>query len=280
MMKFWFGIAVVMLFVTASAAAQTADEIVAKHIAALGGADKIAAIKTLRTTGKMKAGSVELAVASEQKRPNLIRQEATIQGLTQVQAYDGKAGWQISPFEGKKDPETMGGDDLKQFIDQADFDDPLVNSKARNIKVELVGKDKVSGSDAFKLKVTRPSGTVEYHYLDAEQYVTLKVESKAVVRGAEVESETILGDYKEVNGVYFPFSIETGSKNSQNKLKATLDKIEANVAIDDSRFARPVVKPAAQPSKTEEDKQIPKTPDKKPATDNSKPATTGKPPRR
>lgn len=256
----------------ASAQAQTADEIIAKYVQKIGGMEKLQAIKTMRATGKLNGGGgFEAVVVDESKRPNLARNEFRIQGMTAVSAFDGKTGWKIEPFQGKKDPEALSEDELKGYLD-GDFDESLVNYKQKNIKVEYLGKDEVEGSEVYKLKATLPSGTVKHYYLDTDYYVPIKIETRRTIRGAEVESEAILGDYKEVNGVYFPHSYEVGPKGSQNKAKITYEKIEANVAFDDKEFARPAVK-AEPPAKTPEDAQVPKTNEKK-----TVPANTQKPP--
>lgn len=229
------------------ASAQTADEIVAKYIKAVGGMEKIQAVNTLRRSGKIIAGGgFELATVQESKRPNMLRQEIVLQGLTGVLAYNGKTGWKVEPFQGKKDPEALGEEEMKQVVEGADFDGPLVNYQQKGNKVEFVGMEPVEGTDAYKLKVTLANGEIRFYYMDTDYYVPIKIESKLIIRGAEIESETILGDYKEVNGWYLPFSIESGPKGSQFKSKVAYDKIEANVPVEDSRFVAPVVgaKPA------------------------------------
>src|SRR5262252_5631535 len=225
--------------------AQTADEIIAKYIKTIGGAEKIEAIKTLRRTGKFTGGGgFEAVVVQENKRPQLARQEFSIQGMTGVTAYDGKTGWKIEPWQGKKDPEALGEEELKGIQEDADFDGPLVNYQQKGNKVEFVGTEPVEGTDALKLKVTLKNGDVQYYYMDAEDYVPIKIEKKRMVRGAERESETSLGDYKEVAGVYFPHSFEQKDKGSTNPQKIVYDKIEANVPLDDSLF-HPAPAPAA-----------------------------------
>jgi len=221
-------------------AAQTADEIIAKYIKTVGGMDKIQAVRELRRTGKVIAGGgFEIPVVEENKRPNFVRQDITIQGLTGTSAYDGKAGWKIQPWQGKKDAETMGEGELKAIIESSDFDGPLVNYKQKGNKIEYVGMDEVEGTDVYKLKVTLSNGEVRYFYMDTDYYVPIKVETKRIIRGAEVEFETIYGDYKEVAGWYLPHSVEIGPKGSQFKQKVTYEKIEANVSIDDKRFSMP-----------------------------------------
>jgi hypothetical protein len=237
----------VIALAAASASAQTADEIVAKFVKTVGGMEKIQAVKSLRRTGRVNAGGgFEYAIVEENMRPNLVRQEALIQGMTGVTAYDGHAGWKIEPWNGKKDAEPLGEEELKGILEDSDIDGPLVNYRAKGNKVEYVGADEVEGTDAYKLKVTLANGDVRYYYMDTEYYVPIKVEVKRMVRGAEREYETILGDYKEVGGWYLPFSVESGPKGSQSKAKVTYEKIEPNVTIEAARFRPPAAKSAVE----------------------------------
>ncbi|HEY6192113.1 MAG TPA: hypothetical protein VI215_07285 [Bacteroidota bacterium] len=234
--------AALFAFLVSPAPAQTADEILAKYLKTVGGMEKIQAVKTLRRTGKFTGGGgFEATVGQENKRPNLVRREFSIQGLTGINAYNGKSGWKIQPWGGKKDPESLGEEEMKQILEDADFDGPMIDYRAKGNKVEFVGMEPVEGTDALKLKVTLANGDIRYYYMDTDYYVPIKIDIKRVVRGAEREYETILGDYKEVDGWYLPFSVETGSKGDQQKGKITYEKIEANVPIDESRFEKPVV---------------------------------------
>ena len=116
----------VFLALSLAASSQTAEELVQKNIAAKGGMEKIKAIKTLRLIGKLDAGGgFTAAVGQENKRPNLVRETLTLQGMTQLQAYDGSTGWQIRPFGGRKDPQFMGEDDVRDLLIDSDFDGPL-----------------------------------------------------------------------------------------------------------------------------------------------------------
>ncbi|HLF13397.1 MAG TPA: hypothetical protein VI932_00725 [Bacteroidota bacterium] len=226
--------------------AQTADEIIAKYIKTVGGAEKIRSVTSLRRTGKfIGGGGFEAPLIQENKRPNMVRQEFVIQGLTGVNAYDGKHGWKIEPWGGKKDAEELGEDELKSIIEESDFDGPLVNYREKGNTVEYVGMEPVEGTDAIKLKVGVPNGDVYHYYMDTDYYVPIKIETKRMIRGAEREFETILGDYKEVQGWYLPFSYEIGSKGSQFRQKVAIETIEANAAIDDGRFVKPAAAPAS-----------------------------------
>jgi len=274
MRKVWFAL---IAFAAAAlpVAAQTADEIVAKYIKTIGGMDKVEAVKTLRRSGKFTGGGgFEARVMEEKKRPGDIRQEFSIQGMVGVTAYDGKNGWKIEPWQGKKDAEPLGEEEMKSIVEDSDFDGPLVNYAAKGNKVEYVGVDPVQGDDTYKLKVTLKNGDVQYYYMDTDYYVPIKIDTKRFIRGEERESETYLGDYKEVAGVYYAYSMETGQKGSPFRQKISIDKVEVNVPIADTRFAEPKVTgqpPTAapdasnvQPKPAEQKKQPPGEEPKKP----------------
>ena len=227
----------------APAAAQTVDEIIAKNVEALGGMEKIKAVKTMRMTGKMTVGpGIEAPIVLELKRPNAMRLDITIQGMVGSQAFDGTTGWTLMPFQGSKVPQQMAADELKLAEEQAEMDGPLVDYKAKGNTVELLGKEKVEGADAYKLKVTLKNGAVRTLYIDAEHFLQIKDESKRTIRGAEMDTDTIIGDYKEVNGMMFPHSVDSGQKGSPQRQKMVIEKIELNVPIDDARFKMPEVK--------------------------------------
>jgi hypothetical protein len=218
----------------------TADDIIARYVKTVGGSDKIQSIKTLRRVGKFTGDDgFEAVVVEESSRPNRVREEFSLQGMTGINAYDGVTGWKIDPFGGKKDPESLSEEEMRSIVEDSDFDEPLINYKAKGNKVELVGMDQVEGTDVYKLKVTLKSGDTRYYYMDTDSFVPIKYETKRIIRGTPQESETTLGDYKQVGGWYLPFSRETRQKGSSGSQKITLDKIEFNVPIDSTRYSRP-----------------------------------------
>ena len=218
----------------------TADEIIARFVKTVGGAEKIQSIRTLRRVGKFTGDDgFEAAVIVENTRPNKVREEFSIQGMTGVNAYDGANGWKIDPFGGKKDPESLSEEEMRSIVEDSDFDEPLINYQQKGNKVELVGMDQIEGTDVYKLKVTLKSGDTRYYYMDTDSYVPIKYETKRIIRGTPQETETTLGDYKQVGGWYLPFSLETRQKGSSGSQKITFDRIEFNVPIDSTRYNRP-----------------------------------------
>jgi hypothetical protein len=231
---------------------QTAEELVAKNIEAKGGMDKIKAIRSLRSTGRLKAGGFSAQVGSEKVRPDLLRDTMSLQGMTSISAYDGSSGWQIEPFGGHKDPELMGEDDVRSMLLEADFDGPLVDYKEKGNTVDYLGHDVVDGDDALRLKVTLKNGDIIYYYLDPDTFLEIRKEFQQLIRGSVREFVEELGSYKPVNGVMYPFSISQGSKNNPNEQTTTIEKMEANVEIPKSDFALPAS--LKQAAKTDEKK--------------------------
>lgn len=220
--------------------AQTIDEILAKHYEAQGGLARLQKVQTMRMTGKMTVGpGMEAPFSMEKKRPGMMRLDFTFSGMTGTQAYDGTQGWQVMPFMGKKDPEALGPEEAKEVEQQADFDGPLVDWKAKGHAVELIGKESVEGADTWKIKLTRKSGQVEFYYIDTETYLILRETAKRTVRGTEIEGETLFSDYKDVDGVMCPFSLTNGVLGSPQKQAMSFDKIEIDPVIDNARFRMP-----------------------------------------
>jgi len=236
----WIGLAALAC---SNAGAASLDELLAKNLEARGGADKMAAIKTLKLDGKLRfGGQFELTFVQYQKAPESVRSEASIQGLTAVQTWDGKEAWQISPFQGRKDPEKMTVDDAKSMADDAPIAGQLIGARERGSKIEYLGTEDVDGTDAHKLKVTLKNGDIEYVYLDPDHFLEIRTVAQRYVRGTQVESVTDYGDYEEVAGVYFPFSMTTENKADGSRQQTTVEHAEANVAIEDSQFAFPAGK--------------------------------------
>jgi hypothetical protein len=243
----WIALATVLLLPT-GARAQTVDEIIAKNVQARGGLEKLRAIKTLRVTAKFSQGSFRAIYVQENKREGKVREETIIQGMAQVQAYDGSTAWQINPFGGRKDPELMSQDDTKPLLIDADLEGPLVDYKQKGHKAELVGHDPVEGTDCYKIKLTLKNGDIRYYFLDADSFLEIKFETQTLVRGAVQYNDTMLGDYEQVDGVYFPFAIETAETNTDDWTRFTVEKIEPNVPLEDTRFSLPVTKTDAKPA--------------------------------
>ncbi len=231
------------------ASAQTVEEIIAQNMAARGGMEKIKAVKSVRITGRVEvAPGMEAPFLIELKRPEHFRMEFTIQGLTALQAYDGKSGWQVMPFNGNKNAEPLSPEDTKDAQENADFDGPLMDYKAKGNQVELVGKEEVDGAPTYKLKISLKNGDVVQEFIDTESSLEVKEISTRTINGTPKVVEQTFGDYKPVEGLMFPFALENGVRDSEQKQKIIVEKVELNVPVDDSKFVMPA--PAPKPADT------------------------------
>ena len=232
-------------YAAAPAAQPTADDIITRQIAARGGADRLHAIRTLRFEGRLIApGDFRLDVVQWQTRAGKTRTDASIQGLTAIQAWDGTTGWKVQPFGGRKDPETLSADDARELVDQADIDGPLYDYKAKGNTVEYLGTEDVDGTAAYKLRLTEKSGDQLTYWIDTDTLMTIRQRTRRTLHGRQEESVSDLGDYEQIGGFYFPFEVESGPPGaaSDQKVKISLSKGEANVAVDDALFKMPGAK--------------------------------------
>ena len=245
-----------ILFLTLAAAtlgAQelTLDQVLQKHYEAMGGVEKMKALKTLRMTGKMviMGGQMEAATTMVMKRPNKMRMDMNIQGRSLIRASDGATAWQTNPFVGSGEPAAMTGDEAKDMLESAgDMDGVLIDYKAKGHTVELLGKEDVEGSAAYKLKVTRKSSRVETHFLDASSFFPVKIQSKVTQAGQEMEVESFPGNFKKVEGVMTPHSIDQ-KVGGRSMMAVTMEKIEPNVEVDDAMFKMPAPAPKPEEKK-------------------------------
>jgi hypothetical protein len=241
-------IALAALWLGASNVAQalTADEIVAQHVNARGGVERLQALKTLKRTGRLVIPGFngELTVTEYKARPNEYRVEYTLQGLTAVQAWDGHEAWQIQPFQGRKDPERLSADQAKPLANSADIDFPFVDYQAKGSKLSFLGTEDVDGTPAYKLRLQLASGDEIVYFIDPDSWMLIRDIQKQQIRGAEQITENDYGEYEQVEGVWVPMTEASGSKGSDpsQKQQTLFDKAEGNVDIDSSIFSFPAAK--------------------------------------
>lgn len=232
------------LAAAALASGQTADELIAKNIAARGGYQNLKAVQTMRLTGAMKAGDDTLPSVLELKRPNKSRWEFRIEGQAAIQAFDGKEGWAWMPFTGDVEPRPMGEEERREAEQQADLDGPLVDYKQKGEKIELVGHDETFHPEDWKLKITLKGGDVRYVYLDPKTFLQTVTVTRRRIDGVDVEVRSEVGDYRRVGELLLPHSFSAKARDGGPSQSIQFERIELNVPIDDSRFAMPQPKPA------------------------------------
>jgi hypothetical protein len=224
----------------AAAPAPTVDEIVARHVAARGGAQALAAVRTLRMTGRALAGpGREAIVRREVARPGRIRTEFVFQGTTGVYVWDGTSGARVSPLDGSLEAQPLTAEGAELSAEQADFEGPLVDWKRKGHKVELVGRADLPSGPAHELKVTLKTGVVRRLFVDAATGQVVKATSTRTLRGHETEFETVYGDFRQTGGVSFPRSIEIGARGRPQRMRIVVESVELNPKLDEARFILP-----------------------------------------
>jgi hypothetical protein len=216
---------------------QTLDEVLKKYFAAIG-QDKVLTINTLRTTGKMIQGGIEIPFSQIAKRPGSFRVEGTFQGLTFIQTYNGKEGWSLNPFSGSTEPQPFTDNEMKAMRYQADFDGMLWNWKEKGYTVTLDGNEDMEGTSCIKVKLTTKEDDTFLYYLDSDSYIMLRTNTKIKVQGTETESDTYFSNYMQVEGMAMPGKLDT-KVNGQLVSTVVTDKVEINIELDNALFEKP-----------------------------------------
>ncbi len=217
------------------------DQILSKHVQALGGSAAIKALQTLRTTSTLRGlAPFDIPVVVEQTRAGLYRREVTIQGTIQITAFDGKAGWKIDPFgSGSTKPEALQGEELKDLQEQMDFDGDLVDVGAKGHTVVYEGLEKLPTGPAHKLHLTLQNGRQSTIFLDATCFLEVRRVQTRPQGGQEITLEIISSDYRVTRGVKIPFAVTLTPKGAAQGLSIRVDKVEVNAPLAQERFIRP-----------------------------------------
>lgn len=228
-----------LLLAAAAPAAAELEELLANHYEALGGLEALAALDSIRMSGTMLMAGMEAPFQVVVKRPDKVRVEFTLQGMTGIQAFDGETGWSVMPFLGKSAPEAMPAEETELLREQADFEGPLVGYEAKGNRVELLGREDLEGTPVYRLKVTLSGGQVQEIFLDAEHHLVLKQTGTRTMQGQQFSYETVIGDYKPVEGVLMPHSIETTMVGMDMTQSMVLERIEVGIELDEDHFSMP-----------------------------------------
>lgn len=236
-----------LTFAAAGAFAMDLEELVAKALDAQGGAAALKAVQSQKVTGKIVTQGMEMPITMLTARPNLMRVEVSVMGMSIVQAFDGTTGWSINPMTGSQDPQPMGEFETKNVRLQADMDGPLQNWEARGWVGEYVGQEDVEGTPAHRLRIDTKQDIVIDMWLDAETFLTLKQNAKIKFEQQEIESQMYFSDYRSQDGLVIPFALET-RQGDVVMMNMSFDVIEFGVAVDPAVFAMPAKAPAPAPA--------------------------------
>ena len=227
---------VAVIFLAAAAAqAQTLEEIIAMNLKSKGGLDKIRATQSVKMTGKVAADGKDIAMTIWAKRPNSMRREYSVDGLPRVNAFDGTTLW---ASEGTAAPRAMPGPQAAYAKQESEFDSVFVDYKEKGHALELLGKEKVNGKDAYRVKVQKKGGPPQDYYLDAATGLEMKISTNLDQGGRPTAIVTEMSDYRDVDGRLVPFSTRQ-LVNGKVMASIALDWVEFNLPVDDAVFRMP-----------------------------------------
>ncbi len=216
----------------------TVDQIVQRHVDALGGIEKMHAIHTFSARGKatMMGGQIQAPMLMKMKRPSSMRIEMTIQNRQVVQAFDGTTAWIQNSAAG---PTKATPEETREMKNSADIDfSSLVDYRDKGNIVELASTDEVDGRAVYRLKVIRQNGRVEYDFLDSSTFLPVKTVTKRKQMGTEVDIEAYPSNFRPVNGVLFPFQVDQKA-GGKLVVQLTIEKVDINVPLEDATFQMP-----------------------------------------
>jgi hypothetical protein len=212
---------------------QNADSIINKHIEAIGGRDKIAAIKTLHIESYIDQGGVKITFVTNAIHQKAAKQEYSFGGMTGYDIITDTAGWYYSPFNGMTQAETKTAEDLKSRLTDLDLQGALFDYQKKGHEARFIEKDDVDGVECYVVMLTLKSGVVKKYYFDPSSYLMLKETTRSEVDGREQVSTVIYSNYHTTDaGIIMPFSQDAFGQIT------TIEKVITNGAIDTSIFKR------------------------------------------
>lgn len=239
-MKKTLSFAGLLLFFTGFAQAQNAEEIVAKHIAAIGGDNwtKIEAVKSEAKISADGAPGMSISMSMLSVRDKSLRMDVSVMGMTQTTVLNGEKGWSTNPFMNQMDAEPLTADQVNAMKDMTDVDGSLVGYKAKGYTLEYVGKEDVDGTEAIKIKINKGEKRSEYSFFDPKTYFEIKNIRVEEVDGKQVETATVYSNFKRQDGVIFPFTIQQDDPTMGGST-VTITSIAVNPLIDMKVFDMP-----------------------------------------
>lgn len=222
------------------AADPSADSVIARYLAARGGAERIQAVRTERMVGRITLANGAAGTDTvELARPLRIRTTLHLGGRVMVQGYDGRTAWTINPFASDTTPHALDPGTAQNVIAGADMDGPLVDWAAKGNRVTLAGLDTADGRPAWALRVTRPDGTKDTYFVDTASSLVTKWQGARVIAGTPVVFETYFRDWRRIAGLMFPFTLVSDTRGRPGNQRIAFDSIAVDPPIPAARFRGP-----------------------------------------
>lgn len=221
------------MLISAMSFAQTAEEIIAKHVDAIGGEANWKKVNTIRQEATLSVQGMDLNVVIIAIHEKGFRQEFNVMGMNNYSFITPAGGWSYMPVQGQSKPEPMTEEQLKYGKDQLDIQGDVVDYKTKGHKIEKLDNEEIDGVSCFKIKMTRKNGNEVVYLIDPKTYYCIRVLSKVVANGQEVESVVNMSNYQKLpEGIVVAFTIE----NSGIPAPININKVVVNGPVDESLF--------------------------------------------
>jgi hypothetical protein len=219
------------LIVSSQLKSQTIDEIVTKHIEAIGGLDNWSKIKSMSIEKTMKANGASIVFKDNTVRNTGSRTDIILMGMNGWNIVTKNNGWSYIPWNGQTKAEAMTADEHKLAIEDLDILEDFLTYKQKGKSIEYYGMEDVDGTECFKIKMIDKNEKETTYFIDPDNYLTIKVTTKTKSNGQENENSTFYSNYKKL-----PEGIVYAMSNSSEWSESTITKIEINTTIDEKLF--------------------------------------------
>lgn len=224
---------VLAFFFAGTVQAQTVEEVISKHIEAIGGKDAWKKVNTLKMEASLSVQGMDIPINIYQINNKAFRQDFTAMNMTGYTIVSNDSGWNFNPLQGQSKPEPMPADQLSAQKDQLDIQGELVDYKEKGHKVEMLGKEDVDGTEAIKVKLTRKSGSEVVYLFDPKSFYIIRSTSKMKINGQDIEQIANLSNYTKLpEGIVIPMTMETSGAPAPIVIK----KVEVNPTFDPALF--------------------------------------------
>jgi hypothetical protein len=232
-------IAVFFFGVVHITSAQTVDEVIDKHIKAMGGADKLSKLQSLKIAAEMEVMNMKVPISTIIVQDKGFRSETTVQGMTVVQAISGNSGWSINPMAGQTTATALPEESVKAMANETDLTG-LYNYKQKGYALTLDGEEDLAGAKVYKVSMALKNGTKRINYISKDTFYILKMIVETTINGQQVKSENTQSDFRQVEGITYPYTSEvTTSAMPGAAMVLKITSLEVNPTIDPKIFEMP-----------------------------------------
>ncbi len=234
----------------------SAAQVIAKNVQARGGLKAWRAVETLTMSGALDGGSAknpELPFVMKMKRQHKSRLEIRFKDQTAIQVYDGNQGWKVRPFLGRDEVEPFTPGEAREAADWQELDGPLMDYAKKGTTAELQGRETVDGHKAYKLKLTMKDGSERHVWIDAANFLELKIDGEPRIMDGKLRHVTVFyREYRKEKGLMMPHVFETAVEGGTKVHRMHIKEVVVNAPMADTLFAKPQMGAAVRSAYTQE----------------------------